>query len=596
MQSKQRQVLIAVILLLVAGGVFLLSKQSRSPQRQSPGKAAPTPRLADVQLADLGLWSGELWKGQHPSTPASLQTPILMLYVAARKDGGKMASLWSDKPMLGDAMADAIARLHTQLGNKMMSTTTLEVFVALQSERLHESSQRERLLSNIHRGIVGIEEVSTLAKTRRHSPTEVLASNRKHEKLLGMDRNTTNASISEYRFLLGAQLLISLNTGTTQIMERGNAYVPLAAVNLAGVTSFVEHMAQWMWNSLHEDGRMTYLYWPSQGREAPGRDNLIRQFMATIALGRLAKAHDDDELWRKSAANIDYNLAKYYRQEEDEHGQTLGVVELKGKVKLGAMALAALAIVEHKDRDRWRAQELALRQTIHGLWHEDGSFQTFYRPSDRNDNQNFYPGEALLLWGTLYAQDHDEALLGRIMKTFEYYRKWHLDDSVPRRRNPAFIPWHTQAYFLVWQQTHDTRLRDFIFEMNDWLLAVQQWDSVRYKDTRGRFYAPGRRFGPPHASATGVYLESLIDAYSLAKAEDDTTRMQKYSQAIRRGLRSSMQLQFRDDIDMFYIRKKELVRGGLRTTVYDNQIRCDNVQHTLMGTLKILDSDVLTSE
>ncbi len=591
MQRKKRQLLIAVILLLVVGGAYALWRNSLGQVRQSAGKAALMPQLADVQRADLGLWSAALWKGEHPNTPASLQTPVLVLYVAAREDGGKQADVWSDEPILSDAMAEAITQLRAQLGDRVADTTTLEVFVALQSERIEESSQRERLLSNIHRGIVGIEEVGTLTKVRRHSPTQVMASNRKHEKLLGMERGATNESVSGYRFLLGTQLLVDVDTGATGLMERGNTYVPLSAVERAGVTTFADGMAQWMWNSLHQDGRMTYLYWPSQGREAPGRDNLIRQFMATIALGRLAATHNDGELWRKSAANIDYNLAKYYRQEEE-----FGVVELRGKVKLGAMALAALAIVEHKERPRWRVEELALRQTIDSLWHEDGSFQTFYRPSDRNDNQNFYPGEALLLWATLYAQNHDEELLTRIMKSVAYYQSWHLDSSVPRRRNPAFIPWHTQAYFLVWQQTHNTQLRDFIFEMNDWLLAVQQWKGVRYKDTKGRFYAPGRRFGPPHASATGVYLESLIDAYALAKAVNDDVRKEKYSEAIRRGLRSSMQLQFRDDIDMFYVRKKDRVRGGLRTTVYDNQIRCDNVQHTLMGTLKILDSDLLTSE
>ena len=54
-----------------------------------------------------------------------------------------------------------------------------------------------------------------------------------------------------------------------------------------------------------------------------------------------------------------------------------------------------------------------------------------------------------------------------------------------------------------------------------------------------------------------------------------------------------MQLQFADDIDMFYVSKRDRVFGGLRTTVYDNQIRCDNVQHTLMATLKILESGAL---
>jgi hypothetical protein len=175
------------------------------------------------------------------------------------------------------------------------------------------------------------------------------------------------------------------------------------------------------------------------------------------------------------------------------------------------------------------------------------------------------------------------------MKSFEYYRKWHLETN----RNPAFIPWHTQACYKLWKQTRDERLREFIFQMNDWLLSMQQSeDNVVYRDATGRFYDPNRPFGPPHSSATGVYLEGLIDAFLLARQTSDNKRMDDYRSAIVRGLRSVMQLQFTDEIDMFYISesKRKLARGGIRTTVYDNQIRCDNVQHNLMAILKILDA------
>jgi hypothetical protein len=140
------------------------------------------------------------------------------------------------------------------------------------------------------------------------------------------------------------------------------------------------------------------------------------------------------------------------------------------------------------------------------------------------------------------------------MRSFRYYRDWHLGEN----RNPAFVPWHTQAYFMVWQETRDPELRDFIFEMNDWLLSIQQGqEDVPYADLAGRFYAPHGRYGPPHASSTGVYLEGLSDALRLTRAVGDSERTENYDAAIR-------------------------------TTVYDNRIRCDNVQHGLMGALKYL--------
>jgi hypothetical protein len=185
----------------------------------------------------------------------------------------------------------------------------------------------------------------------------------------------------------------------------------------------------------------------------------------------------------------------------------------------------------------------------------------------------------------LYVQNPDPVLLDRFMKSFEYWSKWHLEN-----RRPAFVPWHTQAYFQVWQVTRDEKLRDFIFEMNDWLLSMQQWEDVAYDDERGRFFDRKRpEFGPPHASSTGVYIEGLIDAWQLAVAVGDKTRAESYRRALARGLRDLMQLQFVDDDDLFYVTDPEMTRGGVRTTVFRSEIRVDNVQHGLMGLLKILD-------
>jgi hypothetical protein len=175
------------------------------------------------------------------------------------------------------------------------------------------------------------------------------------------------------------------------------------------------------------------------------------------------------------------------------------------------------------------------------------------------------------------------------MAAFKYYRDWHLK---PANRNPAFIPWHTQAYYKIWRLTKDKGLQDFIFSMNDWLVDEMQQgpDDVEYRDTVGRFYNPKRPYGPPHVSSTGVYLEGLIDVFEVAREIGDPIRAERYRKAIRLGLRSAMQLQFVDEVDMYYVplHLRDRVKGGLRTTVYNNEIRCDNVQHNLMGILKIL--------
>ena len=101
-----------------------------------------------------------------------------------------------------------------------------------------------------------------------------------------------------------------------------------------------------------------------------------------------------------------------------------------------------------------------------------------------------------------------------------------------------------------------TRRRPFaewVFEMNDWLLPMQQWEGLA-EDLRGRFYDPKRpEFGPPHASSTGVYCDGLADAAALARAVGDSARAVSYERAVARGMRSLRQLQFRDERDAFYV-------------------------------------------
>jgi hypothetical protein len=418
----------------------------------------------------------------------------------------------------------------------------------------------------------------------RHCPTELLAANRAFDKVEAQYRDARDwdearyrDEVTPYRFR-AQQLLLRLEARPALVeMQRGNQLVPFSEVGSASTRALADGLAQWLLHQLQPDGRMVYLYWPSRGEESTG-NNMIRQFMASVCLVRLAADRADASIEAAALSNLRYNLAKFFVR-QGEHG----LIYYNGSAKLGAMALAALAIVEAPFRAQLAEYELPLLRTVEHMQRADGSFQTFYG-SESKDNQNFYPGETLLLWSVLYEQNPDPALLERFMRSFRYYRGWHLDEA---NRNPAFVPWHTQANVRIWQHTRDPELRDFVFEMNDWLLGVQQWEGLEYPDLQGRFYAPDRPFGPPHASSTAVYLEGLIDAWQLARAVGDQARAGRYRLAILRGLRSLMQLQFQDDVDLFYVSERERVEGGLRTTEYDNSIRVDNVQHALMGILRI---------
>lgn len=555
------------------------------------------PTLSDDQMDQFAHFINDLWSGELSSVEEldhnipRLDLPAEAVYLALRSDGRRLVELWETEGTTAEALAAAIERARNILDSEEYAAVNrLEISLghSFTTYNLNLDRDRRTLFSNIHQGIWGLEIEYRNIKAL-YAPTYIVASNRSNSRLIELFLR--HYEINEEDFNREAklatfeadQLLITLGEEPGAVrMIRGNISVSPESVTRESTKELAELAGLWLVNNVHEDGRMTYKYWPSAARESEA-NNMIRQWMATVALIRKGKAEDDPQLLRLAENNINYNLDQFYHEEND-----YGLIEFRDQVKLGAVALAALALLEHPEREKWAAEEKALQKTIDFLWNEDGSLTSFYKPAGDMRFQNFYPGEALLYWAELYKREPDPELLEKFIKSFEYYRAWHLE---PYNRNPSFIPWHTQAYFIIYQLTGYGPLKDFIFEMNDWLLPVQQWeDDVLYPDTLGRFYDPDRPFGPPHSSSTGVYLEGLIDAFVLARETDDQPRMENYRRAINRGLRSVMQLQFVDEVDMFYISPpmRPYVEGAIRTTVYNNEIRCDNVQHNYMAILKIL--------
>lgn len=505
------------------------------------------------------------------------------LYVCARHQGEKLCAIWLE------SSENAFDNLEQKMERTLSKATSFEIEI-LHSPEVRDLNPTAKNQWNSLRGKQAME-IQFGGKTTRWAATEMIARN------LGFS-HALNRHLVDIQYKIDTQATIPVtlyqtrqwfcdnspasNKHATAIdaieMLRGNRVVDIETINSGSVLRCAQAMTRWLAAQVDESGAANYKYWPSRGAYASS-NNAIRQWMATVCLGRAARSFGSEPLATIAAKNLAYNLSTTYQTDGKQ-----SYIWMNGSAKLGAAALAALAILESPQRKHYLSEEYALHSMIYSLGNADGSFDTFYIPRERKDNQNFYSGEALLFWAARYSISRNPEELKRIMAAFQYYRTWHLQN-----RNPAFVPWHTQAYFLVWKITKDEGLKNFIFEMNDWLLSMQQWESAEFADMRGRFYDPARAyFGPPHASSTGVYLEGLIDAFAIAKELGDQQRVENYRVTILRGIRSLMQLQYKDAVDCFYIKHVDRVLGGVRTTVYDNTIRIDNVQHGLMALLKIL--------
>lgn len=598
--------------LVFVGYVFHRSGQQGSAKRDvAPLEDTVSKHpLQDADMPALALAIGHAWAGEsvdRASLPARMAEPAQAVYVAFRAGGRQLESLWVHPDALEpgatmwDALAEALERGAARLAARRGEVTRLEIDLTHDYRALDYAKQKAQVLDepqkrvHRHRGVRGLR-VRSGERMELWAPTWQVATNEPNSELLAELRGRwgigePDLAAAEITSFEADQVLVRLDRAPVEavLMFRGNRIVDVSEVDASSTEALAVGMKDWLVHNVRADGRLTYMLYPSTGRESR-EQNMIRQWMATNALIRWAHDRNDQAVFDLAAKNIDYNLAQFYTSENG-----LGRINERNgsgvKVKLGAVALAGMALHTHPQRERWASQLAGLRAMVDHLWHEDGSFSSFY-VGDTKEWWNFYPGEALLFWATIYAEEKDPELLRKFKRSQAFFKAWHLD---PKNRNPAFVPWHLQANYAMAQALgedeaeFERELVAYSFEMADWLVDVQQWtpeQGITHADEKGRFYK--HKFGIPHASSTGVYIEGLIDAWQFAREVGDATREERYRVSLVRAIRSMMQLQFVDDVDLFYVADPTLVVGGLRTAEYDNEIRCDNVQHPLMGIIKII--------
>ena len=518
---------------------------------------------AALRAPQAGPTAG-LTVGQLGGRPCEMQ-------LGFRAKGVLLARAWGEGPSLTAALRDAVLRANPALDR----LTHVDISLA-HTPRLMQQSDLSRAESNRFRGLHGIEVAHLNAKLRM-GPLELLTRNLGPRRaILKMAAELGVAPERAVVRAFGAdQFLMDWPLGRIARLYRGQTIVPQFAITRAATARMAQAMEDWMLAQVSETGATTYKYWPSAGKYSTAQ-NMIRQFMGSAALARIARRRQDPLANAATARNFAHNFQHFYAEEDG-----LGLIHEGEKIKLGAAAVALIAALDRQDPN-YSAQIHALARFVLSMQLPNGRFRTFLRPADRDDCQNFYPGEACLALMRLYAETRDPALAQAVTRAFHHYRDWHLADP-----NPAFVPWFTMALCLLHKTHPNPDIPAFVFQMTDWLLPIQQGADAP-PDVQGEFFDPARpEFGPPHASATGVYLEGLIEAWALADAMGDP-RALPYRRAILAGLRSLTQLQFRDG-DMFYIAAKRRVRGALRTTAHDNTIRLDNVQHGLMAIQRILD-------
>ena len=247
------------------------------------------------------------------------------------------------------------------------------------------------------RGLVGIE-LSFGSATRRFAPTEMIARNLAFRPAFERFLSECGASHGEFRasgrsrLFLAAQFLLPGRSDRPGIdLFRGSTLVdPASSSSLA--SAIVRDAERWLVANLSGAGALPYKHWPSRGAYSDA-DNAIRRFLASIALARLARMRASPQLHLLAMRNLRFNLRRYFRPLGDGRGV---IVEPAG-AKLGAAALAGLALLEAPSLGEFCEELRLLRAAVDSLSGGPFAFRTFLFPRHRDgQNWNFYAGEALL--------------------------------------------------------------------------------------------------------------------------------------------------------------------------------------------------------
>lgn len=362
-------------------------------------------------------------------------------------------------------------------------------------------------------------------------------------------------------------------TGKITDLYRYNVLVKPEEINNNLLLSRIKLIPEWFSNNVDKKtGRSEYMYYPDDDKYSKD-NNHVRQMASTWSMAYLKNYFKNPDLDKIIEKNLEY----YSKLTICERG--LCRVEIDGKSSLAYNAFLILALLEKDDNPEKDVLTKSLVNKILSLQRKNGSYQTdlksaFDSYGDSEDSGiDFYPGEAMLALIKYYQKTGDQRVLESVKRAFYFYRTyWRNNQST------AFVPWHIQADFILYQATENPEVSEFILEMSDWILGTQTVGSP-YPDKNGGFYSPNPN------NSTFVQIEGLNDAYVLAKELGDQEREKKYSEAIKKAIEYLLMSQFTQN-NTFYLENPKKALGGFRSSPASIEQRIDFMQHAAFALIK----------
>ncbi|MFH1308341.1 MAG: hypothetical protein ABIH72_05815 [archaeon] len=319
----------------------------------------------------------------------------------------------------------------------------------------------------------------------------------------------------------------------------------------------IELGGKWFLNN--QDPYFLYYIYDVEQEVHPEEYHYLRSSASLWSVAKLANYLDDKSYGLLAKRGFEF-FENYFEADAENDFIFLNITPDNIKLGYSAFLILTLTEMEHEEKEYY------LEKFANGILYsqnDDGSLNAeFY--SGELGSQDYYPGEALFALMTLYETNGEQRYLEAVENAFPYYSSYWR-----KNRNTAFVPWQSRAYQKLYNANPDDEVRDFVFEMNDWMLEQHS-----PKGNCSDFDFSG-------GIVTSVYVEGVNRAYELASDVGDNERARCYKNFVIEGLDATLDLQVTDR-EKYEI---EAIGGFLGSNDSTTQ-RVDRNQHAVMSLME----------
>lgn len=512
------------------------------------------------------------------SLPDGAAAKQLQLGVTAWTSPGKATVALGNGDTLGASVTDAVGQLAGTAGADVVYEISL-----LHSTR--EIPATEAQVEQAFHGNVGFtlkvgDKASTLLPNAIYRADALQGS-----AILG--QLATDAGLGERAWEESGAVLHTFATQEWVLPAGADAARPMASsraivfpeeIDVDRLRTGVNDTITWYLTNQKDDGRYMYTFFPGKDLE-PNDDWCLRVINTVWVMSEFGR-----DLNRPDVTASVIKAAEMYAESlvEEDGGKWLDWKQPRKDVGLGSTAfMLSTFSVLNRPQDKTLRRELA--NAILNEQDATGRFSTSFRGSDREVDQQYYPGEAMVGLMRYLQADGDPRAKEALEKAFLYYSAfWE------REKHGPFVPWQIRAFHDLYRIDPRPEYRTYVFSLMDWMLDTMPPLGA----DRGWAFAGSLRAMP---ASTGVYMEGLVHAYLLARDTNDEARTARYGAALAGGYRYLLGLQFKDT-DVHAFARPEKVFGALATKPTNQELRLDFTYHGMnalhIGTLNLSDDEL----